>query len=120
VGAEKENLSPLTDFTVNFIDRQNLKILEDYVIDLQVILPTMLCNIMGIREQCGNWCKRHHGKRSHDCDCDQILEEFDEYVKEVQSYVKRAGALKERAKSTAHLVSSVPYYPIHVDGTCQT
>jgi hypothetical protein len=101
----------LTDVNINFIDRQNLKILEDYVIDLQAILPTMLCNIIGIREQCRRWCEMNHGKRSHDCDEGWILAEFDEYVKEVEGYIKGADALKERAKSTAQLVSSVPYYP---------
>jgi hypothetical protein len=115
---EKENLSPLTDFTINFIDRQNLKILEDYVIDLQAILPTLLCNIIGIREQCRKWCDRHNGKRSFECDCDQILEEFDEYVKEVEGYVKRAEALKERAKSTTQLVSFIPCYLVYAVWAC--
>jgi len=78
----------------------------------------MLCNIIGIREQCKKWCKRHHEKISYYCDCNQILEEFDEYVKEVEGYVKRAEALKERAKSTARLVSFVPYYPIYLNRTC--
>jgi hypothetical protein len=105
-------MSPLTDININFIDRQNLKILEDYVIELQAILPTMLCNIIEIREQCRKWCKMNHGKRSHDCDEGWILAEFDEYVKEAEGYIKGADALKERAKSTAQLVSSVPYYPI--------
>jgi hypothetical protein len=80
----------------------------------------MLCNIIGIREQCRKWCKRYCGKGSHNCDCDQILEEFDEYAKEVEGYVKRAEALKERAKSTAQLVSFVHYHLIYVNGTCQT
>jgi hypothetical protein len=80
----------------------------------------MLYNIMGIREQCRKWCERHHRNRNHNCDCDQILEEFDEYFKEVEGYIKRAEALKERAKSTAQLVSFMPYYPTYVVGTYQT
>lgn len=105
VGTEKENLSPLTDFNINFIDRQTLKLLEDSVIDLQIILSTMLDTITGIRELCKKCCERYCGEGDEKSDYDQIIEEFDENVKEVGMHVKRAEALRERANSTAQLVS---------------
>jgi hypothetical protein len=85
-------------------------ILKDYIIDLQVILSSMLYNIIGIRDQCRRWCKITHGETSHECDESRILEEYDEYVKEVEGFIRRAEALKERAKSIAQLVSRVRLY----------
>jgi hypothetical protein len=110
VGAEKENLSPLTDFEINFKNRQTLKILEDSVIDLQIILSTILSTTADIRDLCKKCCERHHNKQEEMCGCDQIIEEFDEHVREVKMHVKRAEALRERAKSTTQLVSFIPYY----------
>lgn len=95
----------MTDFNVNFIDRQTLKILEDSIIDLQVILPTLLSTIIGIRDQCKKYCERHHGNKEFVCDCNQIIDEFDEHAGEAEGYVERAKALKARAKSSAQLVS---------------
>jgi hypothetical protein len=96
----------LTNITINFINRQNLKILEDYIIDLQAILPTLLGTVIGIGEQCRKWCIRHH-KSMQKCDCAQMLEYFDDHAREVEGHVKRAEALRERAKSTAQLVSFI-------------
>ncbi|EON60848.1 CMGC/CDK protein kinase [Coniosporium apollinis CBS 100218] len=107
VGTEKEYLSPLTDFNINFIDRQTLKLLEDSVIDLEIILSTMLNTIVGIREHCRKCCERYcREERKGDCDCDQIVEEFDEHVKEVDLHVRRVKLLRERAKSTTQLEKS--------------
>ena len=105
VGVEKDKLSPLIDFNINFIDRQTLKRLEDSVIDLHVILPTLLANIIGVRELCRQDCKEHHllNMRSK-CDCVQIIAELDEHVREAECHIKRAEALKEKSKSTVQLV----------------
>jgi hypothetical protein len=105
VGAEKESLSPLLDFKFNFIDRQNLKIIEDFVNDLQVILPTLLENIVGVRAECEKHCERHRRNGTECCDCAVINAEFDEHIREAECFVKRADALREKAKSTAQLVS---------------
>jgi len=80
-----------------------LKILEDSIIDLEVILPTMLSTIIRIREQ----CKRQTVSlgEAEECFLEQIMEEFDEYVREAEVLVKRAKTLKETARSTAQLVS---------------
>jgi hypothetical protein len=104
VGAERENLSPLTDFNINFVDRQTLKVLEDTVIDLQIILFTMLSTVGRIREQCRKCCERYCNDKEKGCDCNHIIEEFDEYVKEVEIYVERSKNLRDMAKSTARLV----------------
>src|SRR5579862_4448102 len=109
VGAEKEELSSLTDFRVDFKNRQMLKVLEDSIIDLQIILSTMLSTIAGIRDLCKKCCERHRNKREEMCGCDQIIEEFDEHVREVETHVKRAEALREKAKSTTQVVSFIPY-----------
>ena len=95
----------MTDFNINFIDRQTLKLLEDSVIDLQIILSTSLSTIIRMRGQCKKCCERHCKKGEGKCDCDQIIEEFDEHVKEVEMHVGRARVLRERAKSIAQLVS---------------
>lgn len=108
VGAEKDHLSPLLDFKINFMDRQTIKILEDSVIDLQVIFPTLLDNINGIRSQCQKWCQEHHSVDK--CDCAQMIAEFNEHVREAEGNVKRADALREKAKSTTQLVSFVLYF----------
>ena len=107
VGLEKKNLSPLTDFDVNFKNRQTLKILEDSVIDLQTIVSTMLSTIAGIRDLCKKYCERHHSEEGERCSCDQIIEELDGRVGEANTHVKRAKALRERAKSTTRLVGFI-------------
>jgi hypothetical protein len=103
VGSEKENLSPL-NFTINFGDRQELKILEDSIIDLEVILPTMLSTIIRIREQCKKCNETVSLEEDEKCFLEQVMEEFDEYVREAEMLVKRAKTLKETARSTAQLV----------------
>jgi hypothetical protein len=106
VSVEKDKLSPLIDFNINFIDRQMLKRLEDSIIDLHVILPTLLGNITGVRELCRRDCEEHHlllyGRAKYDCA--QIIAEIDEHIQETEYHFKRAEALKEKCKSTAQLV----------------
>jgi len=108
VGPEKENLCPL-NFNINFGDRQALKILEDSIIDLGVILPSMLNTIKNIQQQFRNSNERDRFKedsREQKSIRDQVMEEFDEYIEEAQMLVQRANSLKETAKSTARLVST--------------
>jgi hypothetical protein len=86
------------------VDRQTLELLKDSVIDLQVILPTLLNTITRVRELCKRCCKTHCRKEV-ECDCDLIMEEFDEHVAEVEIQVNRAEVLRQSANSTASLVS---------------
>jgi hypothetical protein len=118
VGPEKENLSPL-NFNINFGDRQALKILEDSIIDLGIILPLMLNTIKKIREQFKNSNARDIGmekSKEEDSFHEQVMEEFDEYIEETEMLVQRAKSLKETAKSTARLVSHPPQ---HLEVDCK-
>ncbi|TVY43946.1 hypothetical protein LOCC1_G005609 [Lachnellula occidentalis] len=107
VGSKKENLSPL-DLTINFGDRQDLKIIEDSIIDLDVILPTMLNTIKRIQEQCRK-CNERVGD-DEKCHIEEFLEEFDEYVREAEILAQRANILKKTARSTAQLISDLLSY----------
>jgi hypothetical protein len=102
VGTKEENLSPLTGFNINFMDHQALKLLEDSITDLQVIMPTLLSTVIRIREQCQMCCNMDCSNRQEKCDCDQ---QFDEYIKELGLYVIRADVLRDKAKCTVQLVS---------------
>ncbi|CZR68126.1 uncharacterized protein PAC_18025 [Phialocephala subalpina] len=106
----KENLSPLIDFNINFEDRQELKIVEDSVLDLQAILPGMLCAIVAIQEQCKH--HRHNSRITEEekYDADAIIYEFDEYIREVRMHIERVKVLKDKAKSTAELLSDLLSY----------
>jgi len=65
----------------------------------------MQSTVMGIRDLCKKCCARHHNKEEEMCGCDYAIEEFDEHVKEIETCIRRAEALRERARSTAQLVS---------------
>lgn len=104
VGTERENLSPLTDFNINFIDRQNLKILEDSVIDLQIILPTLLSTVIGIRDQCRRYIRGYNMDNDERSVVDFIMDEFDEYINVARGHLERAKILRERATAIAQLV----------------
>ena len=106
MGCSKENLSPLTDFNLNFEDRQELKIVEDQVLDLEVILPSILDSIAGIQEQCNLFLSGIGMKEEEQDETRAVIQEFNEYIRETKRHIDRAKVLKERAKSTAELVVS--------------
>lgn len=101
--AEEDSSS---DHGINFDTRQELKVLEDYVLDLLMILPTKVDTITSLRNQCKNYIKRlgkqmtAEEKAFHEF----ILREFDEYVKDAEFCLRRATDLKERIQSTVILV----------------
>ncbi|KAF8849338.1 hypothetical protein BDZ45DRAFT_732300 [Acephala macrosclerotiorum] len=97
VGDHEENLSPLTDFVINFDDRQVLKTLEDQVLDLQVILPGMLD---AIKELLCDSESRNEG----------LVSEFREYQREVKMLIERSKTLNDMATSTARLLSDLLSY----------
>ncbi|OCK74722.1 hypothetical protein K432DRAFT_363217 [Lepidopterella palustris CBS 459.81] len=111
VETERADFSPLTDIKISFIDRQTLKQLEDSIIDLGVILPTMLNTVTGIcdqyRKNCRQSCRETGGD---ECFCAAIIEELDQHVREVELYVKRAQSLKDKVKSTTQLLSDLLHY----------
>jgi hypothetical protein len=106
VGSEKENLSPLTDISINFEDRQTLKMLEDAIIDLDVILTTLLDTVTCVREQCRKCCQTYSNLGREKAVVEEILEELDESVREAAMLVERAKNMKCRSESTAKLVSN--------------
>ena len=104
VGTDKVNFSPLTDFKIDFEDRQELKIIEDYVLDLQVILPGMLDSITEVRDQCMSNLTLYDPEDDQRYEVEAILEELNEYIGEVKVHIERAKNLKDKANSTAQLV----------------
>ncbi len=104
VGTDKVNFSPLTDFMIDFEDRQELKTIEDYVLDLEVILPGMLDSITGVRDQCVINLKSYDNEDDDRCEMEAIVEELNEYIGEVKIQIERATNLKDKANSIAQLV----------------
>lgn len=90
--------------------RQILKQLEDSILELQVILPTMLNTIIRIRDQCQKLCRMYCEIKQDECCCHLTVKEFDECAKGVEICVRQVGVLKERVNFTMWLVRSVPYY----------
>ena len=105
-----ENLSTLTNFKINFADRQDLKIVEDAVIDLGVILPTSLSTIIRIKDQCQVSADRMKMSQEESFDFDSMMEEFEEYIREARQLVDRSKSLKESVSSTTQLVCSKSIY----------
>ena len=104
MGNNKANLSPLTDFNINFEHRQELKIVEDQVLDLQVILPSLVDAIHGIRAACAGFVAESSTKGLDTFDLDTIVDEFEDYEKQANLLTERAKTLKANAKSTTQLV----------------
>jgi len=110
VGNNKANLSPLTDFNINFEHRQELKIVEDQVLDLQVILPSLVDAIHGIRAACARFAAGSSTKGLDTFDLDTIVDEFEDYEKQANLLTERAKTLKANAESTAQLLSDLLSY----------
>ncbi|KAM3076430.1 hypothetical protein ACMFMG_007246 [Clarireedia jacksonii] len=98
---------PPPDWSMKYGRRQELKVIEDFVMDLMIIVPTMLDTIDGLRLQCRTFLERNKveltdpEKYYHE----MILREFDEYVKDAKLNVDRARELKFRTESTVNLLS---------------
>ena len=100
--AENVKLSPLTDFEVNFIDRQRLKMIEDKVLDLVIIFESLANTLTGIKRQCDIHCLKEW---CYECNCTMISEELGEQIYEAQVNIKKADILYKRAQGTAQLAS---------------
>lgn len=91
---------------IGFESRQELKVLEDFVLDLLMILRTKVETITGIRDQYKEYANEC-GKQMEPGDRVShylVLREFDEYVKDAESYLGYAKDLKDRIQSTVTLV----------------
>ena len=98
---EAERLSPLTDFAVNFVDRQRLKVLEDKILDLVIIFESLCDTISKLLLQCRKHCM---GNLCVDCICAATIDEFEDLMHDVQLNLKKADVLYKRAQGTAQLV----------------
>ncbi|TGO60179.1 hypothetical protein BOTNAR_0149g00020 [Botryotinia narcissicola] len=91
---------------IGFESRQELKVLEDFVLDLLMILRTKVETITGIRDQYKEYANELGKQMEPEDRAFQylILREFDEYVKDAESYLGHAKHLKDRIQSTVTLV----------------
>jgi hypothetical protein len=101
VQSETERLSPLTNFDINFIDRQRLKMTEDKILDLVIIFESLYNTLSKLHIQCRNHCL---GDNCKDCNCASTLDELEDQMHDVQLNLKKADILYKRAQSTAKLV----------------
>jgi len=78
--------------------------IEDFVFDLQVILPSIHDAIIGVRDQCTEHLTSYRHSNEAQYEIEAVLGELNEYVREVTMHIERAKILKDKAKSTAQLV----------------
>ena len=109
VADEASKLSPLTDFQVNFVDRQRLKMIEDKVLDLVIIFESLYNTLSKLRRQCELHCM---GDRCVDCTCSSTVEELQEQMHEAQVNLKKVDVLYKRAQGTAQLVRAIALKPL--------
>jgi hypothetical protein len=100
----------LTNLEISVTDSQALKLLDDSVTDLQIILPTLLNTVIGIQLDCQLCCRMGCSNKGSTGDCDRLLQQFGQYVKELETCVQRAGVLRDKATSCAKLVSCNPFF----------
>lgn len=104
VQSETEHLSPFEDFTLNFVDRQRLKRIEDKVLDLVIIFESVYNTLEKLQRQCRIHCLKDLCK---DCTCSRTIDEFEEQMYEAQMNLKKADVLHKRARSTGQLVGVI-------------
>src|SRR5947207_14347779 len=110
VGVKDKSQCVFTNLSIEVKDRQNLKLLEDRVTQLQVILPTLLKTVTGLREEFRECCKMICSNHEGICDCARVLVRFNTYISDLEMYVQRADVLKEEAKSASRLVCSMFFF----------
>jgi hypothetical protein len=98
-----EKISPLTDFTISFVDRQKLKLIEDKILNLVIIFESLYGTLSKLKHQCKSHCLEKH---CMDCTCSSTIDEFEEQMHEVQVNLKKADVLHKRAQGTAQLVET--------------
>ncbi|EKG19678.1 hypothetical protein MPH_03059 [Macrophomina phaseolina MS6] len=99
------------DFSFSVRDRQALKVLEDRVIDLQIIIGTLLSNVKGIRKHSRDFCRTHcKTSESEHCPCASVFDKFDSFLEEIELCKERASILRDRVFSSAQLLSDLLRY----------
>lgn len=102
-----QKLSRLTDFDLNFIDRQRMQMIIDKVLDLVIIFESLYNTLSKLQRQCKLHCL---GDRCKDCSCSSTIEELEEQMHEAQVNLKKVDILHKRAHGTAQLVSLILKY----------
>lgn len=74
------------------------------MLDLQVILPSMIDSIRGVREACVRFQAEYPMEDGKKLELEAIIEEFEDYEKQAAMLSDRAKVLKANAESTAQLV----------------
>ncbi|KAK0111784.1 hypothetical protein ONS96_001053 [Cadophora gregata f. sp. sojae] len=104
---ETENLSPLANFPINFVDRQRLKVMEDKILDLKIVFESLYNTVTKLQRQCQIHCL---GSSCPQCICNNIIEEFEEQKHEIKVNMKKADILHQRSQGTAQLLSDLLDY----------
>ena len=112
VGKPAGHMASSLDFKINFDDRQELKLVEDQVLDLQVILPGILDAVAGVKKACERFLSTSssHLPEAEKCEIEEIVDELEEYCKEAKILTERAKILTARAMSGARMVQTLLLY----------
>jgi len=94
-------VSSVVNFTPNFVDRQKMKMIENKVLDLLVILESLRNTLYMLKRRCENQCL---GMECENCTCGRISEELEERILENQIDLRIAKVLLKRAQGMAQLV----------------
>lgn len=100
---DEHDVKSLTNYKFSLQDRQVLYRFEEYISTLQTILPTMLENILCVRDVYQKWCLEHSPLWDHL----GLLVEFDEHISDVKRDIQRVEVLKKSLQATIRLVCSV-------------
>ena len=84
-----------------------MKLVEDMVLDLQVILPGLLDSITEVRNRCVNDFNSSTYTPNERFQVEAIIGELNEYIQEAKFHIERAKTLKDKAKSTVQLVRCI-------------
>jgi hypothetical protein len=93
--------SSSSEFGINFLDRQRIKMLEDKILDLVVIFDSLLDTLSQLQRQCRRHCL---GRLCENCKCAITIEGFKEQMHDTQVNLRRVKVLHKRTQSTAQLV----------------
>ncbi|KAH7323474.1 hypothetical protein BKA65DRAFT_555156 [Rhexocercosporidium sp. MPI-PUGE-AT-0058] len=112
VGQATEPVASSLEFKIKFDDRQELKLVEDQVLDLQVIFPGLVDVVSGVKESCERFLSASSSRLPQDekLEAEEIIYEMEEYCKEAKILTERAKILTARAVSSARMVSDFLNY----------
>ena len=100
---DEHDVKSLTNYKFSLQDRRVLYRFEEYISTLETILPTMLENILCVRDVYQKWCLEHSPLWDHL----GLLVEFDEHISDVKRDIQRVEVSKKSLQATIRLVCSV-------------